>query len=182
MTSHWIHHSFRWLPKVPEFSTLVQRWQVFSSCVVVIWRVMDMHFDPVVLDALRLSGNYTCSDTKSTLYSAHRVYLCVSINEDYRKFSPAAEKIIYGLQETELTENLRLARARYCRADNGSSVAERSKAWLCGRSVVGIACSNPVGSMDVSFVSVVCWQVEASATGWSLVQRSPTECGVSWVW
>jgi hypothetical protein len=25
----------------------------------------------------------------------------------------------------------------------------------------------------------VCCQVEISATGWSLVQRSPTECGVS---
>ena len=28
-------------------------------------------------------------------------------------------------------------------------------------------------------VSVMCWQVEVSATGRSLVQRSPTECGVS---
>jgi hypothetical protein len=26
-------------------------------------------------------------------------------------------------------------------------------------------------------VSVVCCQVEVSATGWSLVQGSPTECG-----
>jgi hypothetical protein len=34
--------------------------------------------------------------------------------------------------------------------------------------------------MDVlSLVSVVCCQVEVSATGWSLVQRSATECGVS---
>jgi hypothetical protein len=31
----------------------------------------------------------------------------------------------------------------------------------------------------VSLLSVVCCQVEVSATGWSLVQRSPTECGVS---
>jgi hypothetical protein len=32
----------------------------------------------------------------------------------------------------------------------------------------------------MSVVSVVCCcQVEVSATGWSLVQRSPTECGVS---
>ena len=30
-----------------------------------------------------------------------------------------------------------------------------------------------------SLVSVVCCQVEVSATGRSLVQRSPTECGVS---
>jgi hypothetical protein len=28
-------------------------------------------------------------------------------------------------------------------------------------------------------VSVVCCEVEVSATSWSLVQRSPTECGVS---
>jgi hypothetical protein len=28
-------------------------------------------------------------------------------------------------------------------------------------------------------VSVVCCQVEVSASGWSLVLRSPTECGVS---
>jgi len=28
-------------------------------------------------------------------------------------------------------------------------------------------------------VSVVCCQVEVIATGWSLVQRSPTDCGVS---
>jgi hypothetical protein len=28
-------------------------------------------------------------------------------------------------------------------------------------------------------VSVVCCQVEVSVTGWSLVQRSPTECSVS---
>jgi hypothetical protein len=31
----------------------------------------------------------------------------------------------------------------------------------------------------MSLVSVVCFQVEVSATGWSLVRRSPTECGVS---
>jgi hypothetical protein len=33
--------------------------------------------------------------------------------------------------------------------------------------------------LDVCLVSVVCCQLEVSATSWSLVQRSPTECGVS---
>ena len=33
--------------------------------------------------------------------------------------------------------------------------------------------------MDVFLVSVVCCQVEVSATSWSLVQRSPTDCGAS---
>jgi len=35
---------------------------------------------------------------------------------------------------------------------------------------------NPTGGMDVSLVvSVVCCQVEVSATSWSFVQRSPTD-------
>jgi hypothetical protein len=35
------------------------------------------------------------------------------------------------------------------------------------------------GSGSLSVVSVVCCQVEVSATAWSLVQRSPNDCGVS---
>jgi hypothetical protein len=31
----------------------------------------------------------------------------------------------------------------------------------------------------LSLVSVVCYQAEVSASGWSLVHRSPTDCGVS---
>jgi hypothetical protein len=31
----------------------------------------------------------------------------------------------------------------------------------------------------MSLVCVVCCQVEVTASGWSLVQRSPTECGLS---
>jgi hypothetical protein len=44
--------------------------------------------------------------------------------------------------------------------------------WDCGfESRRGHGC--------LSLVSLVCCQVEFSATGWSFVQRSPTECGVS---
>jgi hypothetical protein len=44
--------------------------------------------------------------------------------------------------------------------------------WDCGfESRRGHGC--------LSLVSVVCCQVDVSASGWSLVQRSPTECGVS---
>jgi hypothetical protein len=44
--------------------------------------------------------------------------------------------------------------------------------WDCGfESRLGHGC--------LSLVSVVCCQVEVSATSWSLVQRSPTDCGVS---
>jgi hypothetical protein len=60
-------------------------------------------------------------------------------------------------------------------------VAVRSKAWVYGRSLAGIVGLNPAGGTDVclSVVSVVCFLVDVSATSWSLVQRSPTECGVS---
>jgi hypothetical protein len=53
--------------------------------------------------------------------------------------------------------------------------------WVCGRSLAGIAGSNPAGRGHgyLSVVSVVCCQVEVSATSSSLVQRSPTDCGVS---
>jgi hypothetical protein len=58
-------------------------------------------------------------------------------------------------------------------------VAARSKAWVCGRSFAGNAGSNPAGVMGVCVVIVVCCQVEVSASGRSLVQRTPTDCGVS---
>ena len=45
------------------------------------------------------------------------------------------------------------------------AVAARSKASVCGRSLAEIAGSNPAGDMDVCVVSVVCCQVEVSATG-----------------
>ena len=59
-------------------------------------------------------------------------------------------------------------------------VAAPSKAWFCGRSLAGIVGSNPIGGHGCqSVVSVVCCQVEVSGSGWSRVQRSPKECGVS---
>jgi hypothetical protein len=58
-----------------------------------------------------------------------------------------------------------------------------------GRAVQGVGLRPPAywdcgfesrqGHGCLSLVSVVCCQVEVSAMGWSLVQRSPTECGVS---
>jgi len=44
-------------------------------------------------------------------------------------------------------------------------VAARSKAWVCGRSPTEIVGSNPAGGHGcLSVVSVVCCQVEVSAT------------------
>ena len=59
-------------------------------------------------------------------------------------------------------------------------VATRSKAWVCGRSLPGIVGSNPAGVVEVWLVwMLLCCQVEVSASGWSLIQRHPTDCGAS---
>jgi hypothetical protein len=36
------------------------------------------------------------------------------------------------------------------------TMAARSKAWVCGSSLAGIAGSNPVGSMDVCLLCLLC--------------------------
>jgi hypothetical protein len=59
-------------------------------------------------------------------------------------------------------------------------VTVRSEAWFCVCSLAGISGSNPDGGTDVCllrFVFLV--QVQASATGRSLVQGIPTACYVS---
>jgi hypothetical protein len=56
-------------------------------------------------------------------------------------------------------------------------VAERSTARFCGHLLTGIVGSNAAGGMDVC--RVLCCLREVCATSWSLVQRSPTDCGVS---
>ena len=50
---------------------------------------------------------------------------------------------------------------------------------VCSRSLARHAVSNLAGGMDVSVLSVLCFQVKVSATGRSLAQMIPTECGVS---
>jgi hypothetical protein len=49
---------------------------------------------------------------------------------------------------------------------------------VCGRSLAGIAGSSPTGGMDFCLLWVLC-VVRCLCVGWSLVQRSPTEYGVS---
>jgi hypothetical protein len=51
------------------------------------------------------------------------------------------------------------------------------KGRVCVHSSIGSAGSNPGGSKDV-WLFVVCYKVEVSATSRSVVQMSPTECGV----
>ena len=57
-------------------------------------------------------------------------------------------------------------------------MAGRSNKWVYRRPPAQIVGSNTAGGMDVFLMSVVCCKVEVSVSGWSIVQRSPTECGV----
>ena len=58
-------------------------------------------------------------------------------------------------------------------------MAERPKEWVYGRPLAGIAGSYPAGGMDASRLWTLCYRVEVSAKGRSLLQMGPTECGVS---
>jgi hypothetical protein len=54
------------------------------------------------------------------------------------------------------------------------------EAWVCGRSLAGTGeFESRRGHGCLSLMIVVCCQVEASGEDRSLVQRSPTKCGVS---
>jgi hypothetical protein len=65
----------------------------------------------------------------------------------------------------------------YVNADAGGC---RSKAKVYGRSLAGIAVSNPAQDQGcLSIVNTVCCQVEVCATDRSLAQRSRAECSVS---
>ena len=57
-------------------------------------------------------------------------------------------------------------------------VDARSNAWVCYRSLAGIAGLSPAEGMYVC-LSVVYYQTEVSASSRSLGQGIPTECGVS---
>jgi hypothetical protein len=47
-----------------------------------------------------------------------------------------------------------------------TSMATRSKAWVCSRSLFGIVVSNSAGVTDVlSLVGIVCCQAEVHASG-----------------
>ena len=59
-------------------------------------------------------------------------------------------------------------------------MAARSKEWVSIRSLAErLRVRIRRGHECLSFVIFVCRQVEVSATGRSLIQRTPTECGVS---
>jgi hypothetical protein len=57
-------------------------------------------------------------------------------------------------------------------------LAARSKVWVCGRSLVGIAGSNPAGGKDVCCECCVL-SGRGLCDGLITVQSSPTDCGVS---
>ena len=58
-------------------------------------------------------------------------------------------------------------------------MAARSKALVCGFSLAGIVGVELCWGGCLSVLTVVCSQVEVSASDWLLVQRSPTDCGES---
>ena len=78
------------------------------------------------------------------------------------------------------TEWLRVRFPTGLLAQKPTPVAARPEARVCSCSLAGISGFESRRKRGcLSLVSVVCCQVEVSVSGWSLVQRSTTECGVS---
>ena len=82
-------------------------------------------------------------------------------------------------RHTTVLLKLNKGKLEYCAVLNaGIPVATRPKASVCGRSLaVGFESCRGHGCLPLA--SVVCCHVEVSATGGSLIQRSPTEYFVS---
>jgi hypothetical protein len=107
-------------------------------------------------------------------------YVCVCVFPTFqllKQLTDFRETLVWGLETNPMPWFF-----IFVSLNNVADPSDRSMAWVYGRSLTGIVDSNPAEGTDaLSLVSVVCCQV-LSATGWSLVQRSPTECGVSEVW
>ena len=58
-------------------------------------------------------------------------------------------------------------------------MAAQTKGWVCDCWLAEMRVRIPPGHGCLSLVSVACYLVEVSATGQSLVQTIPTECGMS---
>jgi hypothetical protein len=71
----------------------------------------------------------------------------------------------------------KLTHILFCRSQWPRGLRHRSAAARLLRLWVRI----PPGGMDACLLWVLCRQVEVSATDWTLVQRSPTDCGASCV-
>jgi hypothetical protein len=54
---------------------------------------------------------------------------------------------------------------------NPIQLALRSKVWVYGYTLAGIAGPSPARDVDVSVVTIECGQLKASASGWSLGRR-----------
>ena len=111
------------------------------------------------------------------LSQCHFAYLSHVDRSGITPGSPRLEVGFMTLQWTSLLfivyDNRMLSRKYECSADGGG------RAVYCGSTVarlLGLRVRKPPGGMDVSLEIVVCCQVDVCASGWSPVQRSPTEC------
>jgi hypothetical protein len=82
-----------------------------------------------------------------------------------------------SLYEPRITKHL--IKGTYCIAYCWSQWPRGLRHWSTAARLLGLWIRIPPGHGCLSDLSVVCCQVEVSATGWSLVQRSPTYCDAS---
>jgi hypothetical protein len=82
---------------------------------------------------------------------------------------------MFSLHALQINSTIRLCIERLCRSQWPRSLKSGSAA----ERLLGLWVRIPPGAWMFVSCECLCCQVEVSAWGWSLVQRNPTECGVS---
>jgi hypothetical protein len=106
------------------------------------------------MSCLFLVTNKFCADVHSPAIVSPKEYNA-PLSQMNVRLIPFYSRVIFSYRRSQWPCGLR----------RGSSAARLLGSW----------CSNPTGGMDVCLLWVLC---VVSATSWSLVQRSPTDCGV----
>ena len=112
------------------------------------------------------------SETSNTTHPVTQRYITEDRNHPFLVFSDAFMHHFYRLNITLLTGS-------WSKWQRG---LRRQFAAVC---LMGLWVRIPPGGWMLSVMGVVCYQVEFSAPGWSLIQRSPTDYGVigkPWKW
>jgi hypothetical protein len=90
-----------------------------------------------------------------------------------QRFKPSTSRI----RRTVTHETTALSQLLLSSADNGARAVQGVSLRPLACCQCGFECCREQECL--SLVNVVCCQIEVSGSGWSLVQRSPTICGVS---
>jgi hypothetical protein len=151
---------------------------------------MQNHSNAVVLWKLKLRGMSTSSETTDStafrrIYLKKYIYHHVTLLDTQRSLTRLITTTIHYMHLYPIVSSRPLVFRGHPYSLSVECwvpvrVAARPKACVGGHSPAGVTSSNPARGMDDCLLWVLCVLPGRGVdTGWSLVQRSPTECGES---